>query len=178
MLSLRGLTNRELIWTQPRFLKMEYELRAAGELAATLRFKSSFRSIATGECGDGMWSFRRSGFPTSRVSVHSETLGVETAVFRCHLIRSGGVLDLPDGRRLRGSANFWQTRYELKTETGEWLVRVKTGGLFRLTAPVEVAPSASALPAIPWMILLGFYLAVLMRVDSSHGSAAAAAGAS
>jgi hypothetical protein len=52
MKNIRALIGRELKWLQPHALKMEYELQDSGELAATLRFRSSLGSFATAESAD------------------------------------------------------------------------------------------------------------------------------
>ena len=48
-------------------------------------------------------------------------------------------------------------------------------GLVHLGADVEVVPSATRIPEMPWMILFSWYVVVMMHGDAS-GAAAAAAG--
>ncbi|HEY0722558.1 MAG TPA: hypothetical protein VGD41_00915, partial [Pyrinomonadaceae bacterium] len=62
MRKIADVVGQELEWVQPSVFKMQYELRAGDELAATLRFRSSFGSLATGESADGCWTFKRIGF--------------------------------------------------------------------------------------------------------------------
>jgi hypothetical protein len=69
MKRLAELMGRELKWTQPGAFKMNYELLAGDELAATLRFRSSFGSLATAESADGCWTFKRAGFFQTRVTI-------------------------------------------------------------------------------------------------------------
>jgi len=55
-------SNQALQWRQPHLFKMEYELHAGDELVATLRFRSSFGTLATAQSADGCWTFKRAGF--------------------------------------------------------------------------------------------------------------------
>ncbi|HWM91609.1 MAG TPA: hypothetical protein VN493_12655 [Thermoanaerobaculia bacterium] len=172
MRHIAQMVGQELRWNQPRAPKMEYELRAGEELVATLRFRSSWGSFATAESADGCWTFKRVGFWQTRVTVRPCESEAEIATFRQGTWSAGGTLELPDGRKYLASTNFWQTQYEIQTESGEPLIRFRTGGVLRMTAQMEIEPMAAELPELPWMAMLGFYLAVMMRNDS----AAAAAG--
>jgi len=49
MRKIAELVGRHLEWVQPSAFRMQYELRADDEVAATLRLRSSFGSFATGE---------------------------------------------------------------------------------------------------------------------------------
>jgi len=68
MRKIAELIGQQLKWGQPSAFKMQYELQAGDELAATLRFRSSFGSFATGESADGCWTFKRTGFWQTRVT--------------------------------------------------------------------------------------------------------------
>ena len=64
-------SGQTLKWLQPNWLKMEYELHAGEEVVATLRFRSSFGTLATAQSADGCWTFKRVGFskPASRCAL-------------------------------------------------------------------------------------------------------------
>jgi hypothetical protein len=66
MQTIARLIDRELMWVQPSAFKQEFELQVDGELAATLRLKSSFGSFATAESAGGCWTFKRVGFWQTR----------------------------------------------------------------------------------------------------------------
>jgi hypothetical protein len=82
MLETADLVGKELEWVQPSALKMEFELRADDETAATLRFRSSLGSLATAESGDGCWTFKRVGFWRTRVTIRACDGETDLAVFR------------------------------------------------------------------------------------------------
>ncbi len=167
MKRLADLLDRELKWTQPGALKMHYELHADEELAATLRFRSSFGSLATGESADGCWTFKRVGFFQTRLTIRGCGEETDIAVFRNNTWSGGGTLELPGGRKLLATTNFWQTNLEFKTESGETLFRFKSGGLIHLSALVEIQPEAIGLAELPWLVMLGWYLIVMMNMDSA-----------
>ena len=175
MKRIAGVIGRELKWVQPSAWKMEYELRADDELMATLRFRSSFGSFATGESGDGCWTFKRVGFWQTRATIRGCESETEIAMFKNNTWSGGGTLELLDGRKLLATTNLWQTNFEFKSETGEILVRFKTGGLVHLSATVEVQPDAAGMPELPWIIMFGWYLTVMMYMDTASTSGTVAA---
>lgn len=167
MQSLARLGDTPLRWQQPSASKMEYELLADETLAGTLRFRSMFGSLATAESADGCWTFKRVGFWQPKVTVRVCDTPSDLATFTNNTWSGGGTLTLADGRRLLASTNMWTTQYELKTETEASLVRYKLRGVIHLSSTVEIQPTAVGMPELPWLVPFGWYLAVLMYMDSS-----------
>jgi len=159
-----------LRWIQPRALRAEYELRAGEERIATLRFHDMLGSRATGESAEGCWTFERAGFFRTRVAVRRCDAAADLATFRSNRWRGGGTLTLPDGRELRATTNFWYSRLQVRDEAGQTLLVYDTKGILRLRATVTIGPAAAALPDLPWLLMLGWYLVVIM-----HRNLAAAA---
>jgi hypothetical protein len=173
MQSLTALSEQSLKWTQPKASKMEYELRSGDQIAATLRFRSSFGSFATAESADGCWTFKRVGFWQPKVTLRVCETDTDIATYVNNTWSGGGTLTLPDGRTLRVSTNMWTTQYEIKNESDTPLVRYKMSGLIHLSSEVEIQPAAMGLPELPWLVPLGWYLAILAYMDSAAVSAAA-----
>ena len=147
---------------------MEYELGAPNGLIATLRFRSSFGSLATVESADGCWTFKRVGFFQTRISVRVCGSETDIATFQNNTWSGGGALELPGGRSLKATTNFWKTRLELRAENGESLIRFEPGGFLHMSSSIEIAPHAQeALEKFPWLVSLGWYLIVLLRSDST-----------
>lgn len=167
MKRLADLLDRELKWTQPGAFKMQYELFAGDELAATLRFRSAFGSLATGESADGCWTFKRVGFFQTRVTIRVCGEEADIAVFRNNTWSGGGALELPDGRKVLVTTNLWQSNLEFKTESEETLLRFQSAGLIHLSALVEIQQEAIGLAELPWMVMLGWYLIVMMNMDTA-----------
>lgn len=166
MKKLIEMMGSELEWTQPSGFKLNYELRAGGDLVATLHFRSSFGSFATAETADECWTFKRVGFWRARVTVRLRGAEDDLAIF--HIAWNGtGTLEFPDGRRVRASTNLWQTRYGLESEEGGKLVNFDVGGVFRHSAKVTIDPSATGREELPLLVTLGWYLAILMQQDAA-----------
>jgi hypothetical protein len=176
MKHLSEVRDRELKWIQPQALKQEFELRAGDEVVATLRFKSSFGSLATAESADGCWTFKRVGFWHPRVTIRVCGDDTDIAVFKNRTWNNGGTLEFPDGRRYLADLNFWATRYELTTETDEVLLRYTSiGGFAHFSAKVDVLPDFARQSEMPWLIMLGWYLRILVSQDSAAAVAATTA---
>lgn len=175
MKRLVELVDQPLAWSQPGALKMEYELRAGDQVAATLRFRSVFGSFATGESADGCWTFKRVGFWQPRATIRERDGEAELAIFKNHTWKGGGTLELPDGRRMLATTNVWQTKVEFQDEpTGAPLIRFKSRGVIHLGADVEIEPGAFKVPEMRWIVLFGWYLVILIHMDSGAAAAAAA----
>jgi hypothetical protein len=174
MIKLRELVGREAKWVQPSAMKHEFELHAGDAVAATLRFRSSFGTFATAESADGTWTFKRMGFWQTRASVRVAGADTDLAVFHNNTWRHGGTLETPDGRHLTANTNFWETEFEFRDESGTPLVSYRNiTGVLHLSSHVEVHAAAGELAALPWLVPLGWYLALLMRSDSAAAASAA-----
>ena len=170
MKRIAELAGQHLEWVQPSALKMEYELRAGSTVAATLDFRSSFGSRATGRSADGSWTFKRVGFFQTRATVRAEGAQTDLAVFRNSTWTNGGTLELPDGRKYPATTNFWETGFDLNDESGHTLIGHRVHGLLRLSAEVEIRAGAGHIPELPWMVMLSCYLIVMMQSDSAAGA--------
>jgi len=169
--------DRELEWHQPEILRRSYELTFDGGEVATLRFEKLCGSLATGECGERQWTFKRTGFLSPRVSVREVGSETDVALFTPSWTGSGWVA-FASGRRYQlGKRSFWGTEWVFKTEDGSDVVSLSgPHGLFKAGGSARVAPSAAGLPETPVMLLLIWYLRVLMHEDESAGAVVAACG--
>jgi hypothetical protein len=115
---------------------------------------------------DGAWTFKRVGFWRTHVTIcaggsEQPIRGLPQQHLECR--RHAGV---PDGRFLRANTNFWMTRYEFKTDSETPMVRFsRIGGALHLSSMVEIEPAAARLDELPWLVALGWYLAIKMHDD-------------
>lgn len=175
MPTLHEMIGIGLRWEQPSATKMEYELRAEQTTLATLRFRSSFGSLATAESAEGCWTFKRVGFWRPKVTVRVCEQPTDLATFVNNTWTGGGTLTLGSGQTVLASTNMWATQYALKTSADAPLVHYKMHGMLRLSADVTIAPAAAGLPELAWLVPFGWYLALLMAMDSSGSVAATTA---
>jgi hypothetical protein len=156
-----------LQWHKPHLFGAQYELRSGEALIATLQFRSLWGTLASGQSGDGCWTFKRVGFWQTRATIRPCDSEQEIATFRNNTWSEGGTLLLPDGRQYPANTNFWQTQYEFKTPTGDSLIHYRNRGLLGSSAEVTIFPQAQEVPELPWMVMLGWYLVVMMQNDSA-----------
>jgi hypothetical protein len=168
--------SRQLMkWVQRNMLKMTYELISSDELIATLTFRGIGGTFATAESEDGCWTFKRVGFWQNKATIRTFESDNNLAVFNNNTWKSGGTLEFTNGNKYKATNNFWMTKYEFQKDTGEPLIRFKYGGIFHLSSEVEILPEAGALPELPVLVMFGWYLAVMLYMDTSSAAAVAAA---
>jgi len=161
-----------LKWVQPNGTRLEYELRAGDEVIATLRFRSSFGSFATATCAEGTWTFKRVGFFHTKDTIREHESATDLAFFENNTWKGGGTLQFPDGRKYPANTNFWSTHYEFTMDSGEPLISYsKIGGFLHMSSATEIHPIAKNIPEMPWMVMLGWYLTLMMYMDSSASTA-------
>jgi hypothetical protein len=90
MRAMAELAGAKLKWQQRGTAKFDYELFVEGEpsAAAILSFRRTLGSLATAECADGCWTFKRVGMLQPRVTARRCGSDTNIAVFR----RYGGVV--------------------------------------------------------------------------------------
>ena len=59
---IQEAADQDLIWRQPSAFKEYYELRASGEVLATLHWETAWGTLATARTAAGAWTFKRRGF--------------------------------------------------------------------------------------------------------------------
>jgi hypothetical protein len=164
-----AFVGRALRWVRPSLMTAEYELQDGDEVIATLRFHSSWGTLATAESADGCWTFKRVGFLQTSVTIRACGADAEIAIFKNSSWTGGGTLALPDGREYRANSNFWMTRFGFTTLDDQPLVEFqRIGGLLKLSSTVEIHAAAERIPELPWMVMLGWYLTVLLHRDASE----------
>ena len=171
MRHLAEVIHADLRWVQPHVFDRAYELRHGDELIATLAFRSAFGSFAAAASADGSWTFKRVGFWQARATVRVEGGTDNLAVFEHDTWSGGGTLTLAGGRPIRVTTNFWQSKIEFLTDDDAVLFRYLTEGFLRQESQLEVMPPLLRMPEMPWLILFGWYLVVMMHQDSAATAA-------
>ena len=167
MKHLAGVIDSRLRWVQPHVLDRRYELRHGDEPVATLAFRSAFGSLATGRSADGSWTFKRIGFWQTQATVRAEDALHDLAVFEHNTWRGGGTLRLAWGRSILVTTSLWQSKIEFQLADDHVLFRYLTKGFLRQESRLEVMPSLKSFPEMPWLLLFGWYLVVMMHQDST-----------
>ena len=175
MRRLADFSGRMLRWTQTGAFSLLHELRADDTVMATLEFRSSFGCLATGRAEDRSWTFKRIGFWRPRATVRIEDSADNLAVFEHSTWSGGGSLTLADHRQIQVTTGSWQTCLEFRDSDGLVLFRYHTEGFMREAAELEILPAAARMSELPWLLLFGWYLVVMMHRDAGAAVAAVCA---
>jgi hypothetical protein len=153
-------------------MKAEYELRAGDELLATLRKSGAFGTKMDAEIGTARFTLKMEGFLRSRITVREAGATGEPAVFLRNGLFGRGELALSDGRSYRWkTTSFWGGHWAFVDDSDRSLVSFTSRNRFlRAGCEVEIAPGAFARPELPVLILLGWYLLLRRREDSSSAA--------
>lgn len=173
---LKNLTSHEgqtLTWATPALLKRAYELHAQGDLVGTLRFRSLLGTFATAESAAGSWTFKRTGFFATRITVRAPDSDRDLAVFRPTTWSGGGTLEFADGRKFHATTKLWSKRYEFRTEQDELVFAFKENW-WGTTADIAVTAAGWRTPELPILLALSWYLVAMAQADGSAAAVSAA----
>jgi hypothetical protein len=157
-------------------MKMDYTLTSGDGQVGTLKVRSICGTLATAESGDGCWTFKRVGFWKTSVTVRPCGAAADLAVFRHCTWDGGGTLEFSGGARFNASTSFWASNLRFTTPAGEPLVGFRFGGVFHRVAEVEVFPPAMTLAELPLLVMFGWYLAIMLDMDTASAVTTAAIG--
>jgi hypothetical protein len=163
------MVGRELQWMRPSVLRRQYELRSGDTVVGEFGFERSLGWTALGKTGEGTWTFDRSGFLRSRITVRDATSSNEVGTVSEKLARRRQQVILPDSSSYAMSSDFFRSRFTLETATGEQLAVVQRRGFFRIVWHVEVRYKAKSIPELPWLVLLVWYHILIQRSRSRKG---------
>ena len=174
MRQLSDVSGHELVWKGSGC--REHELRANGEVVATVRWRGD--SLAVADTASDRWSFERPALRRSPVSVRAVGSGAEIAAFGSGWAGSG-TLETSRGRRFVWSpANFWRPRWEWRRDDGTPLVRFESKQrMVKVEGRARIERAAVPLAELDLLVVLGWYLTVMRAKDSTTDAVAAAAGA-
>ncbi len=167
MKNIRDSIGQPMEWIQPNAADRSYELRARTDVVATLRWPKTGGSLALGESADGNWSFKRTGFISTRVTVRATGTEPNIAVYSPNWLAGKGTLELASGAKyLWTIIGFWGSQWAFCNEAGEPLVHYRVEWLLqKATATVEITPAGAAVSELSLLTLLGWYFIVLAAED-------------
>jgi hypothetical protein len=175
-LSFAALAGQPLVWTQPHAFTHEFVLSHGDAAIGTLAFRSAFGTFATAKNPAGCWTMKRVGFLKTRVEIRPCDSETAVGTFHTNTWIGGGTLMLPDGRELRADTNLWQSRYEFSNAAEQPLVRYTTAGFFKASGEMDITAAGAVMPELPWIAMLGWYLVIMMRAESTAAGAAVITG--
>jgi len=182
MKSFQELKNEHPAWIQPKAMQQLFELRSQENLFCTLTFSKSSGSLAEAESYDGKWTFKRVEFFHTSFTIREFGKEKDIAVFRPKWTGNSGSLEFVNGKTFHWqSSNFWSTKFEFKKGDGDAVVTFRSGvdepklkDWFKTQARIEIPESSKNIHELSILILLGWYLIIVLQMDSSAGAVVAA----
>ena len=164
MMKLNELIGQPLKWIQPRAFKLEYELHDGDSVVATLRYPRFFDTFAIAECADGTWTFQGGDFRQPTVCIRAFRADTDLAELKKNMWTGAGILEFPDGRKYRATVSGYKASgYDFKTEAGEMVVSCRNiWGPLDMSADVQIHQRAKDLAELPWIVILGWHLALVL----------------
>lgn len=171
-----------LYWIQPKTMARDFTLHSGTHEYATLKFQSTFGSLAIAVTAQHTWSFKRVGFFNPRVTVRRPNEELDLALYQPSWTGTEGTLTISSGQSFQWRAtNFWATKFTFRDSSGKSLLWFKEGAeehhisdLFKTQAIVEIEPHTWQAGELDLLVTLGWYLLILYHEDAGAVAAASA----
>jgi hypothetical protein len=166
MRSIHHLIDHPLTLLQPKIMKLQYELRFGDEIIAKVTFPKVLSKRAEVVTADGTWTISREGFFKRTIRAIREGESHDSAVCSSNYWKDKTTIIFSDRTKYFVKSNLWKSLTEIRKETGEVVISMKTEGFLRNTTRITMNRTAAITPALPLLVMLGIYLEILTRRDS------------
>jgi hypothetical protein len=166
MKEISDFANSPLTWAQTSWWNFDFELRSRQEVLARLKFKGALSAEASGKFDQVEWKFKREGFWQNKMLAFEQPGGLQTAYFRLTDWTGGGWLTIAGGSEYKVQYHSLMNKLEFFTPQGQLAVRFKHGGWLHYKGPVEIQPSFWNEPALPLLIVMGWYVSLILNTSS------------
>ena len=180
MPSIRDFVGQQLRWKRPHLFTNSYELRTGDQVLGTISRSGTFKERTWVETEGQQWLFTRVGFSRKKIVIYSgyspdnppATLYPEAELASIQRSwRGNGELIFRDGRSYTWThPGFWNPTWFWTDLSNIPLITLKRNRW------LEIQPSASDLPDLPLLTLLGVYLMVVIQEEAAAATAAVSAG--
>jgi len=162
--------SNELLIFQKSIRKRDFELRSGDELIARLYYPKIFSDLAEVVLQEETYEFYRPKFFSRDVDIRQKGYQNPLAHFKNNFWGSKGVLELPRGTRLNMKFGFFRKQAEIYLRENELLVSILNKFSIKERCEVIIEKQSEIIDEFPWIIMLGFYLAQLMKRNSAVGN--------
>lgn len=169
MKKISDYIGEELKIFQNKFWKREFELRSGDEVIARLFYPKYYSDLTELEIGEETYEFYRPKFFSRDVAIRKKGYQNPLASFKNNFWGSKGVLELPRGIKLNIKTGYFRKQAEIYLRENEPLVTIFSKFFIRERSMVVIEKRSELIDEHPWVIMLGFYLAVLLRRTSAVG---------
>jgi hypothetical protein len=170
MKKLSDYIGSELKIYQNNILKRDFELKSGDELIARLYYPKFFSDLAELTVSEETYEFYRPKFFSRDVDIRKKGYQNPFAHFKNNFWGRKGMLELPRGIRLTMKFGFFRKQAEIYLGESDLFVSILSRFSMKERSRVIVEKRSELIDEYPWLIMLGFYLAQLMKRNSAAGS--------
>lgn len=167
MKKLSDYLGEELKIFQYSIWKREFDLLSGDELIAKLSYPKFFSDLAELKTGDEELEFYRPKFFKRDVDIRKKGYQNPFAHFKNNFWERKGALELPRGTRIIMKFGFFRKQAEIYLGENELLVSMFGRFSLRERSQIIIEKRSDIIDEYPWIIMLGFYLAQLMKRNSA-----------
>ena len=170
MKKLSDYLGEDLRIFQNSIWKREFDLLSGDELIAKLSYPKFFSDLAELKISDEEFEFYRPKFFRRDVDIRKKGYQNPSAHFQNNFWGNKGVLELPRGVRLTMKFGFFRKQVEIYLGENNLLVSILNKFSIKERSSVVIEKRSEIIDEYPWIVMLGFYLAQLMKRNSAVGS--------
>jgi len=170
MKKLSEYLGEELRISQKSIWERVFELRSGDELMAKLFYPKYFSDLAELKIDNEEFEFYRPKFFRRDVDIRKKGYQIPFAHFKNNFWGRKGTLELPSGTRLTMKFGFFKKQAEIYLDEEDLLVSILGSFSIKVKSRVIIEKRSEVIDEYPWIIMLGFYLAQLMKRNSAAGS--------
>jgi len=170
MKKISDYIGNELLIIQKSFWKKEFGLLAGDEIISRLYYPKFFGDTAELSVRDEIYEFYKPRFFSREVDIRKKGYQNPIAHFKNNFWRSRGILELPRGIRLNMKFRYFRKQAEIYLGDEDLLVSILNKFSLKERCKVVIEKRSEIIDEYPWLIMLGFYLAQLMKRNSAAGS--------
>ena len=159
-------------WVQPKAMPNRFEMRSGEKIFATLAFSRWKNMLAQAESADGQWTFERVGTLNHRVLIRRAGEDTKLGEY-AYVYQRNGRLELAGAIYCWKATNFWATQFNWLGPDDQPLIHYRLGvkdsrfsDWFKIQSRMEIYPAVALLPDPSLLVLCGWYLMVLERLEN------------
>lgn len=170
MRKMSDYLGEELKIFQNSIWRREFELRSGDELIARLFYPKFFSDLAELNIWEESYEFYRPKFFKRDVDIRKKGYQNPIAHFKNNFWGSKGILELPRGLRINMKFGFFKKQVEIFLGDNDLLVAILNKFSIKERSEIVIEKRSGIIDEYPWIIMLGFYLAQLMKRNSAVGN--------
>jgi hypothetical protein len=169
---LSEYAGQRIFFEQPSFWKRYHELKVNDEVIATIEQKGYFVKTRWLVTIDGKtWEMYRKSRWRSSMCIRESGFEIPLAETLREGFRGRWLLKLPKGERLKILPHLFKYFCEIKNETGDRLIMIKSKRTYKDKADVLIEKKSDIIDKYPWIVVLAHIVMIQIKRRASHSAA-------